>query len=129
MREKVLYVFWFEALVNIPTALVCLFLPAAFLSGITGGTEVSKELLEFTRWYGVLLVVLSLILVGALRYGDHQMLKVVLASYLFGDILQIAVTLRWAMVFDWNFAVYASLITSIFYLFCRWLYLRPRRPM
>ena len=80
---------------------------------------------EFGRWYAVLLVVLSLVLWGALRDGSERTLRPVIAAYLVGDALQIAVALRLGMATEtFTFAVHAAIWISIVYACARLYYLR-----
>jgi hypothetical protein len=127
VHSKWLWVFWFEGLVNVITAIVCLIGPAMFLSGLLTDIPEDPFTRNIVRWYGVLLMVLSLILVGALRYGDRKLLRIVLSAYLAGDLLQVLVSIQWGVFIGWTPGVWASIGSSVVYAFCRVMYLKQKR--
>ena len=99
------YIFYTEFLINIPSFILCLFLPAVFIAQISG-MEGDLLSLDIVRWYGVLLFVLTFILGKALLEKDISGLRTILSGYAIGDLLQIAVT--WTMVSHvggWNFSL------------------------
>ncbi|MGB8329055.1 MAG: hypothetical protein WCE62_02935 [Polyangiales bacterium] len=120
-------IFYFEAISNLASAAFALFFPATFL-----GQFVSEPLpiaaVEFGRWYAVLLIVLSLVLWAALREGGDWFLRRVIAAYLIGDALQIAVGVRLGLtVGAFPPAVHAAIWTSLVYAGVRIYYLRGLR--
>lgn len=116
-------VFYFEALTNLASAAYAMLAPATFLGQFASG-PIPVGAVEFGRWYGLLLVVLSLVLLSALREGTDRFLRPVIAAFLLGDALQIAVAVRLGMVAGWSFAAHAAIWTSVFYALARIYYLR-----
>lgn len=120
-------VFYFEAFTNLASAGFALLLPTEFL-----GQFVSEQLpvgaVEFGRWYAVLLVVLSLVLLAALREGSDRFLRPVIGAYLIGDVLQIGVAIQLGLaVSAFGLPVHAAIWTSIFYAIVRIYYLLGTR--
>lgn len=116
-------VFYFEAFTNLVSAAFAMAMPAAFLAQL-----VSEPLppagVEIGRWYAVLLVVLSLVLLAALREGSDRFLRPVVGAFLLGDALQIAVSVRLGLVgSSFGLAVHAAIWTSVFYAAVRIYYL------
>jgi len=121
-------VFYFEVITNLVSAVFALLLPGAFL-----GQFVSEPLpvaaVEFGRWYAVLLVVLSLVLLAALREGGDRFLRPVISAYLVGDGLQIAVSVRLGLAASaFGPGVHAAIWTSVLYAAVRIYYLLRTRP-
>jgi hypothetical protein len=121
-------IFYLEAFTNLASAAFALLLPGVFL-----GQFVSEPLpiaaVEFGRWYAVLLVVLSLVLLAALREGGDRFLRPVIGAYLLGDGLQIAVSVRLGLAASaFGLAVHAAIWTSVFYAVVRIYYLLATRP-
>jgi hypothetical protein len=81
------YLFFFEGwAINLGVGLFCLILPAAFIANFT--TQPCPPLVvEFIRWYGVLLMVLGYFEVRALRGNDTRALTFAIEALLFGDVL------------------------------------------
>jgi len=120
-------VFYFEVITNLVSALAALFFPAKFLGQLTS-EPLPVAAVEFVRWYAVLLVVLSLVLLAALRDGSDRVLRPVVAAYLLGDALQIAVAIRLGEAAGaYPLAAHAAIWTSVFYAIARLLYLRRSR--
>ncbi|MEM8606592.1 MAG: hypothetical protein AAGF92_05780 [Myxococcota bacterium] len=120
-------VFYFEALSNLGSAGFAMFAPGAFLGQFTS-EPIPAGAVEIGRWYALLLVVLSLVLLAALREGTDRFLRPVIAAFLLGDVLQIAVAVRLGMVSGSSFAVHAAIWTSAFYALVRVYYLRRSNP-
>ncbi len=121
-------VFYFEAFTNLVSAAFAMVMPAAFLAQF-----VSEPLpaagIEFGRWYAVLLIVLSLVLLAALREGSDRFLRPVMGAYLLGDALQIAVAIRLGSLGPtFGLAVHAAVWTSVLYAAVRIYYLSSTRP-
>ncbi|MFW9925109.1 MAG: hypothetical protein ACFFDW_17700 [Candidatus Thorarchaeota archaeon] len=78
--------------------------------------ENTNELLalEITRWYGILLFVITFILIGSLILGNNELVKIVLLGYLIGDFAQIAATIYLAVIINnWSFAILFTLIITL----------------
>ena len=120
-------VFYFEVVTNLVSAAFALLFPSGFLGQLT--TEpLPVAAVEFVRWYAVVLVVLSLVLLAALRDGSDRMLRPIIAAYLLGDALQIAVAIRLGeAVGAYPLAAHAAIWTSVFYAIARVLYLQRSR--
>jgi hypothetical protein len=121
-------VFYFEAFTNLGSAAFAIVMPATFLAQFVS-EPLPIAAVEFGRWYAVLLFVLSLVLLAALREGSDRFLRPVIAAFLLGDVLQLAVSLRLGVVAD-NFgvAVHAAVWTSILYAAARIYYLSRTQP-
>lgn len=121
-------IFYLEALTNLASAAFAMLLPATFLGQFIAG-PLSAAAIEFGRWYAVLLVVLSLVLLWALREGTDRFLRPVIGAYLLGDVLQIAVSVRLGLVANsFGLAVHAAIWTSVVYAAVRIYYLLRTRP-
>jgi hypothetical protein len=123
-------VFYFEVMTNSASAGFALFLPERFLGGFAA-QPIPVTVVEFGRWYAVLLVVLSLVLWAALRAGTDRFLRPVISAYLVGDVLQIGVAIRFGRVAEtFPLVSHAAIWTSVFYAAVRIFYLwcsNPRR--
>lgn len=120
-------IFYFEVITNLGSACFALLFPAAFL-GQLSSDPLPTVAVEFVRWYAVVLVVLSLVLLASLREGSDRVLRPVIAAYLVGDGLQIAVSIRLgAAVGAYGIAVHAAIWTSVFYAIARIYYLARTR--
>ena len=120
-------VFYFEVITNLVSAIFGLLFPAAFL-GQFASEPLPVAAVEFGRWYAVLLVVLSLILLAALRGGSDRFLRPVLGAYLLGDVLQIGVAIRLGLAAGaFVLAVHAAIWTSVLYAGARIYYLLGTR--
>jgi len=120
-------VFYFEVITNLVSAVFALLFPSAFLGQFTS-EPLPVAAVEFGRWYAVLLVVLSLVLWTALRDGTDRFLRPVIAAYLLGDALQIAVAIRLGLAAGaLTFAVHAAIWTSVLYACARIYYLLGTR--
>lgn len=116
-------VFYFEVFSNLVSAGFAMLAPAQFLAQFSRD-PLPLAAVEFGRWYGLLLVVLSLVLLSALREGTDRFLRPVIVAYLVGDALQVTVAIRLGIVVGWTFAVHAAVWTSVFYALVRIYYLR-----
>jgi hypothetical protein len=120
-------IFYFEAVSNLGTAVYVLLFPAQFLAQLVP-QDLPLVSVELGRWYAVLLLVLSAVLLGALREGDDRFLRRVIVAFLIGDGFQIAVSVRLGVVLDsFPFAVHAAIWSSVFYAAARVYYLRSSR--
>lgn len=120
-------VFYLEVISNLGSAVFALLFPAAFLRQLVL-EPLPVAGVEFARWYAVVLVVLSLVLLAALRSGEDRFLRPVIGAYLLGDLLQIGVCLRFALaVGALTTAVHAALWSSVFYALVRVYYLARSR--
>lgn len=109
--KYLIYVFYFEILINFVSGGQTLFMPAAFL-GQFSSEPAPAFALEMTRWYGVLIAVLTYLLIRGLMLRGTT-LKVALEALLFGDAIQIIVTFVTAGVIGWKPNVILSLVLSI----------------
>ena len=121
------FVFYFEVLTNLVSALFALLAPARFMRQFAP-EALPVASVEFGRWYAVLLVVLSLVLWLALRERNDRFLRPVISAYLVGDALQIAVALQLGIATGaFAPAVHAAIWTSVFYAAVRIYYLAGAR--
>jgi len=119
-------IFYFEAISNLGSAAFALLFPATFLKQFAS-ERLPIAVVEFGRWYAVLLVVLSLVLWAALREGDDRFLRRVIAAYLIGDAFQIAVGVRLGLSLGaFPPVAHAAIWTSVAYAGVRIYYLRAR---
>jgi len=105
-------VFVVEALTTFATGVLCVAAPAVFVASLASDPG-SPAMLELTRWYGIVLVVIALVLAGALRSGDET-LAVVLGAMLVGDVAQVAAGL-WSRVTlgGWSSVTASAVLSSI----------------
>jgi len=115
---QIKFVFYFEALINCASLIMCIFFPIYFL-GQFSADAVATVGVEIVRWYGILLFVITFILVGVLIKGNLEAVKIVLLGYLIGDFAQIGATLYLALTLNsWSFAViFAIAITVVLIIF------------
>lgn len=120
--KYLLYVFYFEVLINLASGGQSLFMPAAFL-GQFSSEPAPNFAIEMTRWYGVLIAVLTYLLIRGLMLRGAA-LKVALEALLFGDVIQIVVSFVTANTIGWTPNVVLSLVISIIFavvrLLCLW---------
>ena len=118
------YVFYAEVIINIPSFILCLFFPKAFIDQLV---HMNAELLTYdlVRWYGVVLFVLTVILGKALLEKDISAIKTIFWGYGIGDLMQIVVTAILAKhIGGWNFALLFTVAFSVLLVTCRALSIR-----
>jgi hypothetical protein len=121
--KYLIYVFYVEILINVASGGQTLFAPAAFL-GQFSGEPAPAFALEMTRWYGVLIAVLTYLLIRGLMLRGTT-LKVALEALLLGDVIQIIVSFVTANVLGvWTsnviLSVVLSVILAVVRLVCLW---------
>lgn len=110
MHKPFKTIFYGEAVLNAVAALICLIVPQRFLTMFTA--EPAGAIAEaLVRWYGVLLVVLTIIMVRALRNGGIDMLRPVMQAVLIGDVLHLAAL--WMLVDAVGQWTAGSIITAV----------------
>ena len=110
--KYLIYVFYAEILINLASISQTLFSPAKFL-GAFSTESASTAAIEMTRWYGVLICVLTYLLVRGLQLRG-QTLRVALEALLLGDVIQIAVSFVTANALGgWPSNVILSIAVSI----------------
>lgn len=112
------FVFYFEALINTASLIMCIFFPIYFL-GQFSSDAVATVGVEIVRWYGILLFVITFILVGVLIKENIEAVKIVLLGYLIGDFAQIGASIYLAIILNtWSFAViFAITVTVVLIIF------------
>src|SRR5262245_39717615 len=106
-------VFYGEVFINLIILILCTFAPEKFFAQLVTG-EHDIFTLEFARWYGLVLLILSGILLMALRQKTFDMLRLVLIVNLPGDILQIALAIRIAQVFNqWSTGLIFTVVICV----------------
>jgi hypothetical protein len=110
--KYLIYVFYLEILINFASGGQSLFMPAAFL-GQFSSEPAPAFALEMTRWYGVLIAVLTYLLIRGLMLRGTT-LKVALEALLFGDVIQIIVSFVTANALGgWTSNVVLSVVVSV----------------
>ena len=110
--KYLIYVFYAEILINLGSIAQTLFTPAKFL-GAFSAEPASTAALEMTRWYGVLICVLTYLLVRGLQQRGPA-LRVALEALLLGDVIQITVSFITASALGaWPFNVVLSVVVSV----------------
>jgi len=110
--KYLIYVFYAEILINLGSITQTLFTPAKFL-GAFSTEPASAAAIEMTRWYGVLICVLTYLLVRGLQQRGPA-LRVALEALLVGDVIQIAVSFVTANALGgWPFNVILSVVVSV----------------
>lgn len=104
----------FEAIVlNAGTGLFCLVAPASFVAQFTTQT-LPPVPLEFIRWYGVLLWVLTVFVLRILPQNDNRLLAPAVEALLIGDLIHlITVYLFFRVRPVWSFAFIIMLFFTI----------------
>lgn len=98
-------VFYTEAIINLFTLSLCFLAPGKFIQQLL---EVEPNLIakEIARWYGLVLLILSGILIMALRQKTFEFLRIVLMVNLPGDIIQILLAIHTARIINnWTFGL------------------------
>jgi hypothetical protein len=120
--KYLIYVFYVEILINFVSGGQSLFTPATFL-GQFSSEPAPAFAIEMTRWYGVLIAVLTYLLIRGLMLRGTAF-KVALEALLFGDVIQIIVSFVTANAIGWTSNVILSLVISFFFaivrVFCLW---------
>ncbi len=110
--KYLIYVFYAEILINIGSISQTLFTPGKFL-GAFSSEPASTAAIEMTRWYGVLICVLTYLLIRGLQQRGPA-LRVALEALLVGDVIQIAASFVTANALGgWPFNVILSVVVSI----------------
>ena len=110
--KYLIYVFYLEILINFASGGQSLFMPAAFL-GQFSSEPAPAFALEMTRWYGVLICVLTYLLVRGLQQRGPA-LRAALEALLLGDAIQIVVSFVAANALGgWPFNVLLSVVVSV----------------
>ncbi|MFT4977111.1 MAG: hypothetical protein ACI8S6_003016 [Myxococcota bacterium] len=112
------YVFYFECLLMSITVLLGFLAPEVFLSQLTD-VPPTELTLQLVRWYAVPFVPLTLIQLATLRSGDRYALRLVMATYLLTDILQLTVTILFAVELGWKLTHLVSASTAILFIASR----------
>jgi hypothetical protein len=86
MQTPLKTVFYIEALLNTFAGVLCLIVPARFMSlfSTAAGGEIEHALI---RLVGGMLIAVSVILIQALRVGSIEAIRPVIQGYLVGDVL------------------------------------------
>ena len=105
----------FEAIaLNTGTGILCLFAPKFFVSQFTDIT-VPVVTLEFIRWYGVLLWVLTFVVLRILPMNDNRALAPAVEALLFGDLVHLyAIYMFYRVVPEWSFSFIIMLFFTTF---------------
>jgi hypothetical protein len=110
--KYLIYVFYAEILINIGSISQTLFTPGKFL-GAFSNEPASTAAIEMTRWYGVLICVLTYLLLRGLQQRGPA-LRVALEALLVGDVIQIAASFVTANALGgWPFHVILSVVVSV----------------
>lgn len=106
-------VFYLEAVINLVMVILCIFFPLFFIGQFTTIT-LQIPGIEIIRWYGILLLVITLILLGALITNIYEFIRIVLISYLIGDFAQIGATIYFALkIATWNLAIIFTIVITV----------------
>ena len=115
----------FEAIaLNAGTGILCLFAPKFFVSQFTD-TAFPAIALEFIRWYGVLLWVLTFVVLRILPMKDDRSLAPAVEALLFGDLVHLyAIYMFFRVIPEWTFSFIIMLFFTSFLAVVRsvWVY-------
>ena len=104
------YLFITEALINSVSTVLFLVNPATMLQSLIADTSLISPLaLEMLRWYGGLLLVMTVILWRVLFYKSPEPLRIVLEAYLLGDIVYFISQILLANLAGYVFGTYFGL--------------------
>ena len=112
------YVFYFECLLMSITVVLGFLAPEVFLAQLTDQPPTPLTV-QLARWYAVPFVPLTLIQLATLRSGDRYALRLVMATYLLTDILQLGVTVLFAAELGWKLTHLVSGSTAILFIVSR----------
>ena len=119
------YILIFEAIVlNAGTGAMCLFAPKFFVAQFTTET-MPVVTLEFIRWYGVLLWVLTFFVLRILPMNDNRALAPAVEALLFGDLVHLyAIYMFYQAIPEWSFSFIIMLFFTSFLASVRsiWVY-------
>lgn len=119
------YILVFEAVVlNAGTGALCLFVPNKFLSQFTSEPFPAVGL-EFIRWYGVLLWVLTFFVLRILPMKEDRILAPAVEALLFGDLVHLyAIYMFYQVIPAWSFSFILMLFFTTFLATVRsvWVY-------
>ncbi len=119
------YILVFEAVVlNAGTGALCLFVPNTFLSQFTSEPFPAVGL-EFIRWYGVLLWVLTFFVLRILPMKEDRILAPAVEALLFGDLVHLyAIYMFYQVIPAWSFSFILMLFFTTFLATVRsvWVY-------
>lgn len=112
------YLFFTEAIINSISIVVFLLKPELMLQGLIADTsQITPLSLEMLRWYGGLLLVITIILWRALLSKNPETLRIVLEAYLIGDIVYFVSQIILAQLAGWVFGSYFGLgFTSLLFI-------------
>jgi hypothetical protein len=122
------YLFITEAIINTITTLIYLIQPELMLQGLIADTSLITPLaLEMLRWYGGLLLTITVILWRALFHKNPEILRIVLEAHLLGDIVYIIAQIMLANIAGWVFGTYFGIAFIVLLFLARLYYLLNTR--
>lgn len=122
------YLFITEAIINTFSTVVFLVQPQLMLQGLIADTsQITPLALEMLRWYGTLLLILTIILWRALLGKNEDFLRMVLQGYIFGDIIYIFAQIQLGFVAGFVFGSYFGIGFGIAVFLARAYYLWKSR--
>jgi hypothetical protein len=104
------YLFILESLINTVSTVLFLIQPQQMLQGLIADTsQITPLSLEMLRWYGAVLLILTIILWRALFHKNPEFLRLVLQAHIVGDIVYIFTQIQLANVAGWVSGAYFSI--------------------
>ena len=126
------HVLTFEAIViNGGTGVLCLFAPRFFVAQFSAESMPALSL-EFIRWYGVLLWVLTFYVLRSLPANDNRILAPAVEALLFGDIVHLFAVLFFYQVlhvFSFAFLVMCFFASGLAVTRSIWVYQYHRQKL
>lgn len=123
------YLFFTEAIINSISIVVFLLKPELMLQGLIADTsQITPLSLEMLRWYGGVLLMLTIMLWRALLSKNPALLGLVLEAHLIGDIVYLISQVLLANVAGWVFGTYFSMAFISLLLVARVIYLLKTHP-
>jgi hypothetical protein len=122
------YLFLLEATINSISTLLFLLKPELMLQNLIADTSLITPLvLEMLRWYGGLLLVITIILWRVLFSKNPEPLRLVLEAYLLGDIVYLVSQIILANLAGYVFGTYLGIGFTILLFLGRAYYLLKTR--
>jgi hypothetical protein len=122
------YLFITESIINTISIVVFLLKPELMLQGLIADTsQITPLSLEMLRWYGGVLLMITIMLWRALFSKNPEFLGLVLEAHMIGDIVYLISQVLLANLAGWVFGTYFSMAFISILFIARGIYLLKTR--
>ncbi len=124
MIQRVKIVFYIEVVINLISVVLYLFMGSNGVA-MLGVPDPQPLVLEGFRWFAVLVLVITYIMVRSLLSRDERALRFVLEGYLLGDIVYIVVLFQFVNLLGgvWAFGTISAALITVILIAARVIYL------